>query len=98
MLTEPNLDVMIQRPEQGIHNKFELIILATKRARQITEGYPYLVKTKARKPVSVALQEIYQGKIRSAHSDAEGAEQSKAASLNAADSEAAALAESLGNQ
>ena len=42
---------------------YRLVILAAKRAKEITEGAPPLVETPHRKVTSVALEEILQGKV-----------------------------------
>ena len=42
---------------------YKLVILAAKRAKEISEGSPALVETRQRKVTSVALEEIVQGKV-----------------------------------
>lgn len=42
---------------------YRLVILASKRAKEIAEGAPPLVETPHRKVTSVALEEILQGKV-----------------------------------
>ena len=44
-------------------NRFELVLLATKRARQITRGSTPLVEINNDKPTVIALREIATGKI-----------------------------------
>ncbi|MBS2034762.1 DNA-directed RNA polymerase subunit omega [bacterium] len=57
MLVEPNLDVMLH--DKRVGNKFALVTLALKRARQINDGSPALVALQSlKKPVSQALEEI----------------------------------------
>ena len=46
-----------------IGNRFELVLLATKRARQITRGSTPLVEVDNDKPTVIALREIAAGKI-----------------------------------
>ena len=46
-----------------ITNRFELVLLATKRARQITRGSTPLVEVENDKPTVIALREIATGKI-----------------------------------
>jgi len=46
-----------------IHNRFELTLVATLRARQIAQGATPLVDTDRDKPAVIALREISQGKI-----------------------------------
>lgn len=53
-----------------IGNRFELVLLATKRARQITRGATPLVEIDNDKPTVIALREIAEGKIDLAILDA----------------------------
>ncbi len=46
-----------------VGNRFELVLLATKRARQITRGATPLVEIENDKPTVIALREIATGKI-----------------------------------
>jgi DNA-directed RNA polymerase subunit omega len=46
-----------------VGNRFELVLLATKRARQITRGATPLVEIENDKPTVIALREIAEGKI-----------------------------------
>ncbi len=46
-----------------VGNRFELVLLATKRARQITRGATPLVDVENDKPTVIALREIAEGKI-----------------------------------
>jgi len=46
-----------------VGNRFELVLLATKRARQITRGSPPLVEVDNDKPTVIALREIATGKV-----------------------------------
>ncbi len=91
MLVKPNLDVLLHDPERGLENKFILVTLATKRARQINDGSAPLVEVDSKKPVTIAIHEIYYGKVRvKQHSSP------RALPVNTEDSEAAALAAALG--
>jgi DNA-directed RNA polymerase subunit omega len=51
---------------ERVGNRFELVLLATKRARQITRGAEPLVDIENDKPTVIALREIAEGKIDSA--------------------------------
>ena len=42
---------------------YKLVILASKRAKEIAEGAPPLVETPHKKVTSIALEEILQGKV-----------------------------------
>lgn len=58
MLVEPNLDVMLH--DKRVGNKFALVTLALKRARQINDGSgPLIPLPGPKKPVSQALEEIF---------------------------------------
>ena len=48
---------------EKVGNRFELVLLATKRARQITRGAPPLVEVENDKPTVIALREIAADKI-----------------------------------
>jgi DNA-directed RNA polymerase subunit omega len=48
---------------ERVGNRFELVLLATKRARQITRGATPLVDIENDKPTVIALREIAEGKI-----------------------------------
>lgn len=50
---------------------YKLVILAAKRAKEISEGSPALVETRQRKVTSIALEEIVQGKVLYKTEDAE---------------------------
>ena len=47
-----------------VDNRFELVILVSKRARQIAGGQTPLTKVKERSAVSLAANEIAEGKVR----------------------------------
>ncbi len=47
-----------------INNRFELVILVSKRARQISEGQIPLTKVKERSAVTLAANEIAEGKVK----------------------------------
>ncbi len=55
---------------EKVSNRFELVLLATKRARQITRGSTPLVEVDNDKPTVIALREIAAGKIDLAVLDA----------------------------
>jgi len=50
---------------ENIDNRFELVLTATKRARQISHGAEPLVKEENDKPTVIALREIAEGLIDS---------------------------------
>ena len=48
---------------EKIPNRFELVLVATKRARQIAHGSPLLIQHERDKPTVIALREIADGKV-----------------------------------
>lgn len=55
----PSLDVLVDK----VDSKYTLVVLAAKRAREIMNGEESLVDSKSNKPVTVALEEVAQGKV-----------------------------------
>ena len=53
-----------------VDNRFELVLLASRRARQIAKGKEPMVALENDKPTVVALREIAEGKITNAVMDA----------------------------
>ncbi|HZA53794.1 MAG TPA: DNA-directed RNA polymerase subunit omega [Candidatus Udaeobacter sp.] len=53
---------------QKVNNRFELVMLASKRARQLVKGAKPLIESDNREVV-VALREIAEGKVRKASSE-----------------------------
>ena len=53
----------------NVLNRFELVLLASKRARQIANGKDPLVEKENDKPTVIALREIAEGKITNAELD-----------------------------
>jgi DNA-directed RNA polymerase subunit omega len=59
----------------NVDNRFELVLLASKRARQLAAGREALVQWENDKPTVVALREISEGKITPAIMDQVAAEE-----------------------
>lgn len=59
MLIKPTLESLMKR----VDSKYTLVTLAAKRARQLTDGDKPLVDVDTTKVVSIAMEEINQGKI-----------------------------------
>ena len=53
---------------QKVNNRFELVMLASKRAKQLVKGAKPLIESDNREVV-VALREIAEGKVRKASSE-----------------------------
>ena len=45
-------------------SRYTLVMLTAKRARQIVDGSEALVDTDSTKPVTIAIEEIYEGKVK----------------------------------
>ena len=59
-MIKPLLEALLDR----VGNKYALVIVAAKRARQIKEGALSMVDVDTGSPVTAALEEIAAGKIR----------------------------------
>ncbi|MGH2348600.1 MAG: DNA-directed RNA polymerase subunit omega [bacterium] len=59
-MIKPPLEALLDRVE----NKYALVIVAAKRARQLKDGALPMVDVESGNPVTVALEEIAAGKIR----------------------------------
>lgn len=46
------------------NSRYELVILASKRARKLIDKNPPLIKTENKKPVTIAIEEILDGEIK----------------------------------
>ncbi len=46
-----------------VDSRYTLVLATSKRARQIIDGSTVLVKATSKKPVSIATQEIFEGKV-----------------------------------
>jgi DNA-directed RNA polymerase subunit omega len=58
-MINPPLDLLLKK----VDCKYTLVAFASKRAREILNGEKPLVDCKSKKPVTIALEEIVQGKI-----------------------------------
>ena len=58
-MVNPSTDEMVKRT----HSRYTLVVLASKRARQLLEGKPCHVENPTKKFVTDAMEEIYDGKI-----------------------------------
>lgn len=47
-----------------VNSRYSLVIATAKRAKQLINGAKPLIETESRKPLSVAIEEIYQGKVK----------------------------------
>jgi len=60
MIIKPTVTDLLQK----IDNRFELVIVVSKRARQISGGQLPLTKVKERSAVTLAANEIAEGKVK----------------------------------
>lgn len=60
MIIKPTVTELLR----NISNRYELVIATSKRARQIAMGDPVLTKVKAESPVTLAANEIAEGKVK----------------------------------
>jgi len=58
-MINPSLNTLVEK----VDSKYTLVVLAAKRARAIMDGQSSFVESKSNKPVTIALEEIAQGKI-----------------------------------
>ncbi|MDR7865663.1 MAG: DNA-directed RNA polymerase subunit omega [Sporomusaceae bacterium] len=58
-MIHPSLDTLVDK----VDSKYTLVVFAAKRAREIMNGEESLVDSRSNKPVTVALEEIAQGRI-----------------------------------
>jgi len=57
------MDTVIEPGAERIPNRYSLVVLAAKRAKQIKEGAPPLIATDSTNSLTIALEEIAAGKI-----------------------------------
>ena len=60
MLVDPPVTKVLEKVE----DRYELITLTAKRARQIALGAPVWTDKKEKNPVTLAVWEIYEGKVK----------------------------------
>lgn len=58
-----NSDV-VEGEQPVVQSRYSIVLATAKRARQIVAGENSLVKGKGKKPLSVAVEELYRGKIK----------------------------------
>lgn len=58
-MIDPSIDYLTDE----VGSKYALVIMASKRVRQLVNGAPALVKCDSNKPVSIALKEIAEGLV-----------------------------------
>ena len=56
----PPIDELLDK----VDNRYTLVVETAKRARQLVDGAPKLAKSYIDKPVTIAVREIHEGKIK----------------------------------
>lgn len=59
MMVKPTVKELLEK----VDNRFELVVITAKRARQIAEGAPVLTSKEEASPVTLAADEIAEGKV-----------------------------------
>ncbi len=72
MMVKPTVTELLEKIED---NRYSLVIMTSKRARQIAEGDTVLTKEKDRSVVTLAADEIAEGKVKMIEDEEEQAEQ-----------------------
>ena len=60
MIIRPTLTKLLDK----VPSKYSLVIGTAKRARQLIDGREPLVRAKCNKPLSIAVEEVYNSKVR----------------------------------
>ncbi len=60
MIVKPTVTELLK----VINNRFELVVVASKRARQIASGDLPMTDVKEENPVTIAVNEISEGKVK----------------------------------
>ena len=57
-----------------VNSRYSIVMATSKRARQIIDGAPTYVDGKGKKPLSVAVEELYKGKVKIVGDDTDSEE------------------------
>lgn len=55
---------VVEGEQPLVQSRYSIVLATAKRARQIVAGESSLVKGKGKKPLSIAVEELYKGKIK----------------------------------
>jgi DNA-directed RNA polymerase subunit omega len=58
-MLKPNIDELMEK----VDSRYTLVMVVAKRARQLIENNECLVETESKKPISMAVEEFYEGKV-----------------------------------
>ena len=70
MIVKPTVNELLEHTE----NRYALVIETSKRARQIAKGSEKMVETEEKSPVTIAANEIVEGKVEIINQDEENEE------------------------
>lgn len=59
-MNQPSLDLIRRK----VDSRYTMVVIAAKRARQLLDGASPLIESSSTKPVSIALQELANDKLR----------------------------------
>ncbi len=65
MMVKPSVTELLKK----VDNRYTLAVMASKRARQIAAGDPAMTKVKEESSVTLAVNEIAEGKVRKVEED-----------------------------
>lgn len=65
MMVKPSVTELLKK----VDNRYTLAVMASKRARQIAAGDPTMTKVKEESSVTLAVNEIAEGKVRKVEED-----------------------------
>lgn len=57
--------------QKVVNSRYSIVLATSKRARQIIDGSEPMVRAKCEKPLSQAIEELYQSKVKIASDDEE---------------------------
>lgn len=86
---------VVEGEQPVVQSRYSIVLATAKRARQIVAGQDSLVKGKGKKPLSVAVEELYKGKIKILTEEEAAALAAEEALRKAAEKEKKAAEEAL---
>jgi len=60
MMVSPTMNKLFDK----VDSKYTLVVAVAKRARQLVDGQSSLVETNSLKPVTIAMEEVAEGKLK----------------------------------
>lgn len=59
-MLKPNIDELMEK----VDSRYTLVMVVAKRARQLIETQEQLIETESKKPISIAVEEFYEDKVK----------------------------------